>query len=119
MVIMGRDPTRYSPIPIIAVCSSGRCISGIKVHTRGSDPFHHIFHQFDYTGKGARFRHHDDVAVNLVLLADKFGGEEQDLINFLPHLAMSEDIAAWAMSTVSAGGEGSITKPSSSAVASR
>jgi len=70
-------------------------------------------------GECLGLRHHDDVAVDLVLFAGEFGGEESTSSISSPMPAIRVDIAAWAMSIVIDGGEGSMINPSSSAVASR
>ena len=86
MVIIGKDPTRYSPMPIIAVCSfwSGR--SGMFRSLRDNAGFIMFSRSPTILDEGASFRHHDDIAVDFVLFTGKFGGEEQHFIDFLLHL---------------------------------
>ncbi len=118
MVIIGKEPMRSSPIPIIDVCSFLELESGIT-GIASSAGFHHIFKKRNDPLKSASLRHHNNITVYLVFLAGSSVENSNTSLVSSCNCAISDCIAACAISIVSAGGEGSITKPSSSAVASR
>src|SRR5674476_882162 len=85
IVIIGKEPTRYSPIPIIDVCSFLEWESGIT-GIASSVGFHHIFKKCNDSFKSASLRHHNDITVYFEFLAGELGGEQQYFIGLFLHL---------------------------------